>query len=67
MIEDFNITLKLYSKDLAIALGTALAGDKDMKINFQAVQNGEINFLIPSKNGGQNKMLHDFEPKDPDF
>jgi hypothetical protein len=51
MIEDFNDTLKLYAKDLAIALGTALAGDKDMKINFEAVKNGEKNFLIPSKNG----------------
>jgi len=30
MIEDFKDTLKLYGKDLAIALGTALAGDKDM-------------------------------------
>jgi len=52
MIEDFNDTLKLYAKDLAIALGTVLAGDKDMKINFEAVKNGEKNFLIPSKNGG---------------
>lgn len=67
MIEDFNFTLKLYSKDLAIALGTALAGNKDQKINFQAVQNGEMDFLTPSKNGGQNKMLHDFHPNDPDF
>lgn len=52
IIGDFNKILKLYAQDLAIALGTALAGDKDMKINFTAVQKGEKNFLIPSKNGG---------------
>ena len=37
IIGDFNKILKIYAQDLAITLGTALASDKDMKINFAAV------------------------------
>ena len=67
IIQDFNKILKLYAQDLAITLGTTLASDKDMKINIEAVNRGDKNFLIPSKNRNENKMLHDFEPHDDDF